>query len=80
MESDTHAPLDDERQTEKDVSYSPASDRETAERQKSPSESPATDDVDAEVKTLPGTGGPDDSGEVSIASGDVDIPRDTGAH
>jgi hypothetical protein len=78
--SDMHAPLDDESQTEKDVSYSPASDRETAERQKSPSESPATDDVGADVKTLPGTGGPDDTGDVTPASGEIDIPRDSGAH
>jgi hypothetical protein len=79
--SDIDEPLDDERQTEKDVSYSPASDRETAERQKSPSDSPATDDVDAEgVKTLPGTGGPDDSGDVSADPGEIDIPRDSGAH
>jgi hypothetical protein len=78
--SDMHAPLDDERQTEKDISYSPASDRETAERQKSPAESPATDDVDADVQTLPGTGGPDDPGDVSTATGEIDIPRDSGAH
>jgi hypothetical protein len=78
--SDTHAPLDDERQTEKDVSYSPASDRETAERQKSPAQSPATDDVDADVTTLPGTGGPDDSGDVDADPDEIDIPRDTGAH
>jgi hypothetical protein len=81
IESDINAPLDDERQTEKDVSYSPASDRETAERQKSPSESPATDDVDAGgVKTLPGTGGPDDPGEVSTESGEINLPRDRGPH
>jgi hypothetical protein len=79
--SDTNAPLDDGSQTEKDTSYSPASDRETEERQKSPADSPALGDVDdADVTTLPGTGGPDDSGDVSPASGEIHIPRDSGAH
>ncbi len=79
--SDLPEPIGDERQTEKDVSYSPASDRETAERQKSPAESPATDDIDADaVRTLPGTGGPDDSGDVSADAGDLNLPRDHGAH
>ena len=79
--SDMHAPLDDESQTKKDVSYSPASDQETTERQKSPTQSPATQDVDPDaVGTLPGTGGPDDTGDVSADPDEFDLPRDRGPH
>jgi hypothetical protein len=71
----------DEEQVRKDVSYSPASERETEERQKSPRQSAATDDVDQDaVETLPGTGGPDDNGEVVVPDADLNIPRDSGAH
>jgi hypothetical protein len=69
--------------TPKDVSYSPSSDRETEERQQSPQDSPATADADIDqdaVTALPGTGGPDDDGEVDVEGEPIDIPRDTGAH
>lgn len=51
---------------EKDMSYSPASGREAEELQDSAIEdSPAVDDVpDGAVEVLPGTGGPDDYGDV----------------
>lgn len=66
-------------QTEKDVSYSPASDRETEERQKSPRESAATADVGEDgVQTLPGTGGPDDNGAVDVPPSELHPPRDGG--
>lgn len=61
---------------ERDTSYSPASDTETRERQKDPAESPATADPDIdddEVKVLPGTGGPDDSGDVEVNPDDIDF-------
>lgn len=56
----------DEEQTRKDISYSPGSDSETRRLQdEAPEDSPATDDVEAErVRNLPGTGGPDDAGDV----------------
>jgi hypothetical protein len=59
----------DEEQTRKDISYSPGSDTETQRLQNDPpAESPAMDDVDAErVRNLPGTGGPDDTGDVAPA-------------
>jgi len=69
--------LSDEKLTRKDMSYSPASDRETRELQeRSADESPATDDVDSErVANLPGTGGPDDSGDVEPPEGELDAPH-----
>ena len=74
-------PLPDERLTEKDMSYSPSSGRETEERQKSPARSRATDDVDeSEVQVLPGTGGPDDTGAVSPDPDELHMPRDKGPH
>lgn len=61
--------LGDERQTEKDTTYSPASETETQAKQ---------DDPGAGV--LPGSGGPDDSGSLEADDPDLRIPRDEGAH
>ncbi len=72
--------LDDDDQLVKDRSYSPSSERETAARQDSPDRSAATDDTEADVRLLPGTGGPDDDGEVHVDPGEVHLPHDTGAH
>ncbi|BDI21958.1 hypothetical protein [Herbiconiux sp. L3-i23] len=63
---------------EKDVAYSPASETETAAKQASSgagADAPAThSDVDDErVKTLPGTGGPDDVGEIEVDPDDLDL-------
>lgn len=68
-------PSEDE-SIERDTTYSPASDTETRERQEDPAESPATDDPDIDdeaVKLLPGTGGPDDSGDVDVDPADIDF-------
>ncbi len=57
----------DAEHTRRDMSYSPASGRETEELQKRPEDSRALDDpeIDASrVRVLPGTGGPDDPGDV----------------
>lgn len=59
--------LDDDEMTRKDVSYSPASERETAAKQRDP----IPDGIDAEIDTsriraVPGTGGPDDAGDVDL--------------
>ena len=62
--------------TEHDTVYSPSSDAETRERQKEPDESAATDDPeidDDEVKVLPGTGGPDDVGDVEVNPDEIDF-------
>jgi len=59
-------PLTDEEQSEKDMSYSPASESETQAKQDAPAD-PRDPDVDPDaVKVLPGTGGPDDPGDVVL--------------
>jgi len=63
-------------QLEKDVSYSPGSETETQVKQDD--QSSHTDVDTQQVKTLPGTGGPDDSGDVEVDPADIHIPgRDT---
>lgn len=57
----------DERLTEKDTSYSPGSERETQEKQ---------DDTAGDETLPPGTGGPDDSGDETLAT-QSDIERPT---
>ena len=55
---------------------SPSSERETETLQKHPRSSPATtdEDIDADsIKVLPGTGGPDDTGDVET-DGDDETP------
>lgn len=58
--SDQPQGLNDEKLTEKDVSYSPSSGRETEVRRAEPE--PQIEGVNA----LPGTGGPDDVGDVDV--------------
>jgi hypothetical protein len=58
---------------EKDMSYSPASDSETEELQDSTVPAAVDSEIDySKVKTLPGTGGPDDGGDIEVDDGDVD--------
>jgi hypothetical protein len=60
-----------------DTAYSPASERETESRQDHPETSPATKDPDIDedaVKVLPGTGGPDDEGDVDVDDEDLNLP------
>lgn len=73
--------LTDEEQTTKDRTYSPGSETETAAKQ----EDTVPDTVDADidrgaVTVAPGTGGPDDVGDVDVDPDDLNLPRDTGAH
>lgn len=61
---------------EHDTVYSPASDAETRERQEDPDESLATADPDIsddDVRVLPGTGGPDDGGDVEVSPDDIEF-------
>ena len=70
------APLDDVEQTRKDVSYSPGSETETAAKQEDPLPDAVADDeeIDASrIKTVPGTGGPDDAGDVDLDPEDVGL-------
>lgn len=65
LPADADAPLDELDLTSKDSAYSPSSERETQERQ---AEHPV--DIDG-VKQLPGTGGPDDGGDVTIPNDEI---------
>jgi hypothetical protein len=72
--------LGDEDLTRKDVTYSPSSGRETEELQHEAGESAALDDPDIDasrVTSLPGTGGPDDVGEIDIEGAEINIPHRT---
>lgn len=67
------APLTDAAQTRKDVSYSPASEAETAAKQADPVPDSLDEDIDpARIRAVPGTGGPDDAGDVDVAPEEVD--------
>lgn len=60
-----------------DTAYSPSSEQETEALQHSPRKSQATEDpeIDGEdIRVLPGTGGPDDQGDVEIDDDDYDLP------
>ena len=61
----------------KDVSYSPASETETERKQESSATSTeATSDPDideGDVQVLPGTGGPDDVGEIDVDPNEVSL-------
>jgi hypothetical protein len=62
----------DAEQTRKDRSYSPGSERETERLQREQSTAHPDDVDDAGVEQLPGTGGPDDSGDTSVPDDHID--------
>lgn len=66
--------LSDSDQTEKDTSYSPASETETQAKQAESVPSTIDADVADKVTVAPGTGGPDDPGEVEVDEGDITVP------
>ncbi|MGN6325597.1 hypothetical protein [Pseudolysinimonas sp.] len=72
--------LSDDDQLRKDRSYSPSSGRETDAMQNDPEESNAARDAGDRVQALPGTGGPDDVGDVDVPDDEVNMPRDEGTH
>lgn len=67
------APLSDVEQTRKDVSYSPGSETETAAKQDEPLPDGVDDDIDeSRIRAVPGTGGPDDAGDVDLDPHEVE--------
>ena len=59
----------DDDTVQKDMSYSPASGRETEQAQDDPRTSAHLDDPDVDasaVKSVPGVGGPDDAGDIDV--------------
>ena len=67
--------LSERDQTRKDTSYSPASEAETEAKQSEPVPPTIDPDVADKVTVAPGTGGPDDPGEVVVEEGDITLPR-----
>ena len=59
----------------KDTSYSPASETETQRKQEDPLPNTLDGDIvmDA-VRVAPGTGGPDDAGDIEVDLDDVQLP------
>ena len=68
--------LSEEDAVRKDRSYSPASETETEQKQSQGSPAAANDpDIDEDdVKVEPGTGGPDDVGEIEVDPDDLNLP------
>lgn len=67
--------LSEQESLRKDTSYSPASETETQRKQ----EDPLPDTVDPEIdpddiRAVPGTGGPDDAGDVDVDPGELHVP------
>lgn len=68
----TAGPLSEREQLRKDTSESPGSEQETAAKQQ---EQRVPADVDANaVRTLPGTGGPDDAGDIEVDPEEINLP------
>jgi hypothetical protein len=54
---------------------SPGSEAETAAKQADPIPERVADEVDeSEIRAVPGTGGPDDAGDVDVDPGDLNLP------
>ncbi|GMA27420.1 hypothetical protein [Arenivirga flava] len=69
--------LGERERREKDRAESPGSERETRAKQDDPPayDDPAHDDIDeSQVRIAPGTGGPDDVGDVEVDERDIHIP------
>ncbi|MBT2484676.1 MULTISPECIES: hypothetical protein [unclassified Microbacterium] len=59
----------------KDMSYSPASETETQHKQRDPLPAALDDDIDPDgIRVMPGTGGPDDAGDVDVDPDDLNMP------
>lgn len=69
------APLDDAEQTRKDRSESPGSESETRAKQEDGLPDGVDDDIDrSAIRAVPGTGGPDDEGDVDVDPADLHLP------
>lgn len=67
--------LSEDDTVEKDRSYSPASETETERKQDDPLPDTIDDDIDEDdIRVVPGTGGPDDVGDVEVDPADLNMP------
>jgi hypothetical protein len=76
-EADTSrpAPETSAESVRKDMTYSPGSEAETQHKQDDPLPDTIDRDIDADdVRAVPGTGGPDDVGDVDVDADDLDLP------
>jgi hypothetical protein len=68
-------PATEEESVRRDTTYSPGSDTETRELQRERMPDTVDDDIDAaDVNAVPGTGGPDDVGDVDVDPADLNLP------
>jgi len=68
-------PLSESDQVRKDMSYSPSSEDETREKQEDPLPAGIDDDIDTDqIRAVPGTGGPDDTGDIEVDPADLNLP------
>jgi hypothetical protein len=70
----TDTNLGDNEQTRKDMSYSPASETETAAKQDDSQPESIDPEAAEKVNVAPGTGGPDDVGDVEVNEEDINLP------
>lgn len=67
--------LTDPESVRKDRTYSPASESETEQKQGETLSDNVDSDIDSDqVEVAPGTGGPDDVGEIEVDPGDLNLP------
>ena len=67
---------DPQNEPDPDTVYSPSSESETADRQKHHDSSEATSDPEideSQIGALPGTGGPDDGGDIEVDPADIHL-------
>lgn len=73
-DTDDLEPLSPEEQTRNDRAYSPSSERETEVFQQDRESEQSREEAGPEVNQLPGTGGPDDAGDIDVPDEDLN-PR-----
>ncbi|MCX6501817.1 MAG: hypothetical protein NT132_05325 [Microbacterium sp.] len=73
-ERNEHPKHTEEQAVRADTTYSPASETETQRKQDDPLPDGIDDDIDPEqVRVAPGTGGPDDAGDVEVDPDDLNL-------
>jgi hypothetical protein len=64
----------DNEQTRKDTTYSPASETETEAKQDETAAPAIEPDAADKINVAPGTGGPDDVGDIEVNDEDINLP------
>jgi hypothetical protein len=74
QERNEHPKRTEEQGVRKDMTYSPASETETQRKQEDPLPDSVDDDIDTDqVRVAPGTGGPDDAGDIDVDPEDLNL-------